>query len=126
MTEFFFIALGGALGALARYGMASWVQTVSQSGDFPWGTLSVNLLGAFLIGVIWALSERFILPLGLREFLFAGLLGAFTTFSTFCLENFNLLRIGDWRPVLINIGLSNILGLVCVAAGFALMTYCFK
>jgi len=126
MTEFFFIALGGALGALARYGMASWVQAVSQSGEFPWGTLSVNLLGAFLIGTIWALSERFILPLALREFLFAGLLGAFTTFSTFCLENFNLLRIGDWRPALINIGLSNVLGLVCVAAGFSLMTYCFK
>lgn len=125
MFEFFFIALGGALGALTRYGLASWVQNLSHSGEFPWGTLAVNLVGAFFVGIIWAVSERFIIPLHIREFLFAGLLGAFTTFSTFCLENFNLFRIGDWKLAMINIGVSNIFGLALAATGFMLTGYCF-
>ena len=126
MIEILFIALGGALGALARYGLASWVQNLSHSGEFPWGTLSVNLIGAFLIGIIWAIAERFAIPLYARQFMFAGLLGAFTTFSTFCLENFNLFRVGDWKFALINIGVSNVFGLVLIAVGFMLTGWCFS
>ncbi|MEW5895943.1 MAG: fluoride efflux transporter CrcB [Candidatus Omnitrophota bacterium] len=123
MAELFMIALGGSIGALSRYAMAGWVQNISQSGEFPYGTLSVNLLGAFVIGVLWALSERFMIPLHIREFLFAGLLGGFTTFSTFCLENLNLIRINDWKLVVVNIGISNIGGIFFAAFGFIIAGY---
>lgn len=126
MIELLFIALGGAVGALARFGIASWAQNLSHSGEFPWGTLTVNLIGAFLIGVIWAVTERLVISVDIRQLIFAGVLGSFTTFSTFCLENFNLFRIGDWKFALINIGVSNVFGLALVAAGFMLTGYCFN
>jgi len=115
------IAMGGAIGAIARYSLGGWLQQVSRSGIFPWGTLGVNLIGAFAIGVIWGISERFLLSPQVRLFLMVGVLGGFTTFSTFCLENLNLLRSGEIRLALWNIGLSNVLGLVLVYAGFQLI-----
>lgn len=120
MSELLFIAVGGAFGALARYGLAGWVQQVSKSPSFPWGTLSVNLVGAFIIGLLWGIFDRFALPTNMRLFLFAGFLGSFTTFSTFCLENFNLFRDGEWRYALLNIGLSNIVGILLLIVGFLL------
>lgn len=120
MSELLFIALGGALGSLARYGMGGWAQQISRSMSFPWGTLVVNLTGAFVIGILWGISERFVLPSSVRIFLFVGFLGAFTTFSTFCLENLNLFRDGEWRYALVNIGLSNVFGLLLVICGFVL------
>ncbi|HSV43200.1 MAG TPA: fluoride efflux transporter CrcB [Candidatus Bathyarchaeia archaeon] len=118
------IALGGAIGAVARYSFGGWLQQISRSGIFPWGTLGVNLIGAFVIGVIWGISDRFLLSTQVRLFLMVGVLGGFTTFSTFCLENLNMLRAGETRMVLWNIGLSNILGLVLVYAGFKVMVLC--
>jgi len=90
-----FIALGGAAGALARYGLAGWVHT-HASATFPWGTLVVNLTGAFVLGFAY----RYLVASGasaeFRGFVTIGLLGAFTTFSTFSYEAAMLLQDGKW------------------------------
>jgi CrcB protein len=80
-----YVAVGGALGAVARYGLTGWVQA-QVAGGFPWGTMVVNVLGSFLLGasVAW-LATSAVTP-ETREFVSIGLLGAFTTFSTFTYE----------------------------------------
>jgi CrcB protein len=112
------IAGGGALGALLRYGVSGAALRL-LGADFPWGTLCANLTGCFLIGLLWVLAERVAFHPYVNPFVFTGLLGAFTTFSTYSLESIALLRDGEvWRGVL-NIALSNGLGLAAVIAGFA-------
>lgn len=113
------IALGGAVGALLRY-LVSVLGHRLLGGAFPWGTLAVNLLGCFLIGFLWALSERLALPRYAGPLLFTGMLGAFTTFSTYGLESFRLLRSGEVGLGLANILMSNVGGLLLVLLGFLL------
>ncbi|MFK5951827.1 MAG: CrcB family protein [Desulfobacterium sp.] len=85
------IAFGGALGALARYGLSGAVQKWLGSG-FPWGTAAVNILGSFLFGLLWAFAMgRGNLNTDIRSMLFVGFLGAFTTFSTFISETGQLM-----------------------------------
>ena len=111
------IAGGGALGALLRYAVSGMALRLLGAG-FPWGTLCANLLGCFLIGLLWVVAERAAFHPGVNPFLFTGLLGAFTTFSTYSLESINLLRDGEVLRGLLNIVVSNGLGLVAVLAGF--------
>jgi CrcB protein len=86
------IALGGALGTLARYGLSGVVQKWLGSG-FPWGTAAVNILGSFLFGTLWAFAMgRGNIDADIRSMLFVGFLGAFTTFSTFISETGQLLE----------------------------------
>ncbi len=92
------IALGGALGSILRYALSTTIDTRWGAG-FPWGTLSVNLLGCFVIGIL----AYFVGPDGrlwgnleTRHLLVTGLCGGFTTFSTFGLQTLNLLRDGNW------------------------------
>ncbi len=107
---------GGALGSLARYLLSGWVQ--SKTGLlFPMGTLVVNLAGCFLAGLLWGLFEEGGMTSNLRVFVFIGLLGGFTTFSTFGLESVNLLRDGDWKAGLINVMANNAGGLLLAFAG---------
>ncbi|MCA9959248.1 MAG: fluoride efflux transporter CrcB [Chloroflexota bacterium] len=110
------IAVGGAVGALLRYAVSGLAYSVFGEG-FPWGTLSVNLLGCFLIGLLWQIFEQTALSPQLRALIFVGGLGAFTTFSTYGLESVNLLRDGQVRLSLLNILGSNILGIGCVFLG---------
>lgn len=117
-----YVAAGGALGALARYGLSGWVQT-QVSGTFPWGTLTVNVLGSFLLGVAVAwLASSAVTP-ETREFLTIGILGAFTTFSTFTYETVALIREGDWLRAGSYLTGSLVLGLVALAAGLALAAW---
>lgn len=84
------VFLGGGLGAVARYGLSGVIQRVSGF-EFPYGTLVVNLLGSFLIGVLAVLlGERYVVSPSLRLFLLIGVLGGFTTFSTFSHETVGL------------------------------------
>jgi CrcB protein len=86
MTQLFAIALGGALGALGRHFFAGWVHSAA-GGGFPWGILAANILGSFLMGALVELFARFGAPFAeARAFLAVGVLGAFTTFSTFSLD----------------------------------------
>ena len=117
MVKLLLIAVGGALGAVMRYAVSGFTYRFFEE-TFPWGTLVVNLMGSFILGFLWALSERALLSPKLTPFLFIGVLGAFTTFSTYTLESFHLLREGEVRLGLLNIVGSNVLGLVLVFFGF--------
>ncbi len=110
------IALGGALGALARYGLSGWIHA-RVGAEFPWGTLGVNVLGSFLIGLGLSYLQHTSLPPEAREFLAIGLLGAFTTFSTFTWETAALLQDGEWARAGLYVGGSLILGLAAVLVG---------
>lgn len=112
-----FLAVFGIAGTLARYGLEGAVQTRVGSA-FPYGTLSVNLLGCFLLGVVgkFALNHAAISP-DLRVGLTVGFFGAFTTFSTFSWETIHLLEDGEWTRGLLYIAASVILGLIGMLAG---------
>jgi CrcB protein len=111
------IAVGGALGALLRYGLSGLVQK-AFAGSFPFATLVVNVLGSFLIGVMWVLIERLSGAPNLRAFAVVGLLGAFTTFSTYSLEVLMLGRLGDMRSAILYLIASNTLCIAAVTIGF--------
>jgi fluoride exporter len=108
---------GGALGTLARYGLAGFTHKM-YIGTFPMGTLVVNLLGSFVIGFLWGVSESRNLSPNYRSFMFIGLLGGFTTFSTYALETMNLIRENEIRQAITNILITNLCGLALVFIGF--------
>ena len=110
---------GGAIGTVLRYGVSSWVQR-SMLYSFPFGILSVNVLGSFLIGVCWSLAEALNVSSHFRIFLFTGLFGGFTTFSSFALDTMMLLKTGEYKLAFLNILASNILGLIAVFLGLLL------
>lgn len=117
MQTLFFIALGGALGAVLRYAVSNGVHALVGRG-FPYGTLTVNVLGSLLMGFLYILLiERVSNNLGLRAMLIIGFLGAFTTFSTFSIETFNLLENGEAFKALINILISVVLCLLAAWIG---------
>ncbi len=91
----FAIALGGALGAVLRFWITGAIYSVTGK-QFPWGTLTVNVLGSFLVGILATLVvERVIISPELKNALLIGFLGAFTTFSTFSLDSLNLFYQGQ-------------------------------
>lgn len=113
--QYFAIALGGAAGALLRYWVSGGVH-VWLGRAFPWGTLVVNVTGSLLIGVLGVLLvERLNVSDELRFGVLVGLLGSFTTFSTFSIETLDLLERGQIAPAVLNAGLSVI---VCVLAAW--------
>jgi CrcB protein len=115
------IGVGGFLGAIARYGLTSWVQK-GISSPFPFGTLAANVLGCFLMGIlIYLIQEKAVFPPESREFLLIGLLGALTTFSTFSLETIRLVQTGLWMFAAGNVIGSVVLCLGALALGRILM-----
>lgn len=115
-----FLAVAGACGTLARYGLSGLVQRVAGTG-FPWGTVSVNALGCLLFGLVWTLtSERFPGTGEMRIVVLTGFLGAFTTFSTYMAETGNLLADGEQMYAIGNILLQNGVGVVLFFVGMAL------
>lgn len=112
-----FIAVGGALGALARYFLSAWIYSKSDF-IFPWGTFAVNMLGCFILGLVYVWgTERMLIGPNTRAFLAVGLLGAFTTFSTFSLETLNIIKDGEFKIALLNTAGSLVLGLAAVWLG---------
>ena len=117
--QWFWVGLGGALGSMLRFFLQGVVQS-SLVTQFPVGTLAVNLLGSAAIGVVAGMTEILPAQPNLRVFLMAGLLGGFTTFSAFSLDNLNLARSGQMRTLMLNVVLSNALGLALAILGFYL------
>lgn len=117
------VGSGGFLGALARYGLGGLVHRRLPLGTFPFGTLAVNLLGCFGIGVIAGLVEsRMVFGPDFRRFALIGILGGFTTFSTFGYETFAMIRDGQYIRAAANAGSHVVLGLVLVWLGYAATT----
>lgn len=117
MTRLLLIAVAGAAGTLARYGLSSWVRGLSSS-SFPWGTLAVNALGCFLFGVVLTLvRERGVIESDTANILMVGFLGAFTTFATFAFESGDYMRAGAMGSMVLNVLLNVVLGLALFLAG---------
>lgn len=97
------LAVAGACGALARYGLAGLLQRGPHLG-FPWGTLTVNVLGCFLFGLVWTLTQqRWALSPEARTVILAGFLGSFTTFSAFIFETDQMLEHAEWLVAGLNL-----------------------
>ena len=97
MMAWLMVALGGGLGACARYGLSGLLLPYTLQEKFPWPTFSVNVLGCLIAGALFAFAEKHhVLSPNLRLFLLTGILGGFTTFSAFGLETFHLIRRGDY------------------------------
>lgn len=121
------VAVGGALGSVSRYLLGTWIQSVSKSIDFPYGTLMVNLIGCFVIGFLSQLAEaRGVFTSEARAFIFIGILGGFTTFSSFGNDTINLLRDGETFNALANVGANVILGLLLVWLGRTVAFWIWK
>jgi CrcB protein len=121
MIKLLLIGTGGFVGSILRYLISGAVQTASQSIAFPYGTLAVNVIGCFLIGFFSELAEsRGLFSSDTRAFLIMGILGGFTTFSTFGNETMNLLHDGEWTLALLNVGAQVLLGLGGVWIGYIL------
>jgi fluoride exporter len=106
VTQLAFIAAGGATGALMRYWMSNGIYALLGRG-FPYGTLTVNIVGSLIMGFLYVfMIERMDVSVEWRAALMIGLLGAFTTFSTFSIETLNLLESGEQLKAALNIILS--------------------
>ena len=120
-VEYLVVAVGGALGAMGRHGLSTFVQDRWQ-GAFPVGTLAVNLLGCFALGVYFTLlHEREYFSPETRLLVATGILGSLTTFSTFGHETIELMRTGAPKLALGNIGANVVLGMVGVLLGRVLV-----
>lgn len=116
---YLYVALGGALGSLARFALSGAIARSLQE-VFPWGTLIVNITGCFIIGFFGALTGpegRVLVPPDLRQFVMVGICGGYTTFSSFSLQTLNLARDGDPVRAGLNVVASVGLCLVFVWAG---------
>lgn len=118
------VGAGGFIGAVLRYLVSGWAQNLSKNGFFPVGTLSVNIAGCLLLGFLggWSEHVRAVTP-EVRLFLFIGILGSFTTYSTFSYETMALFQDGGLTRGFLNIGLHIIIGLGSAFLGFSLSRY---
>jgi CrcB protein len=121
MTHILLVAAGGALGSVLRYLVGLW--TLRSFGpSFPWGTLTVNITGSFLIGVLAeVIARKFGASAEMRVFLITGILGGYTTFSAFSLDAITLLERGEAVTALIYVASSVLLSALAVFAGLVLM-----
>ena len=118
MQKLVLISLGGVLGTLARYLASTWIDERARS-SFPFGTLAVNFAGCFAAGFLYQLFEQVVVEPQLRLALVTGFLGAFTTFSAYALQTFVLERNGWTAMAVLNVAISNIMGLLLVWIGVA-------
>lgn len=123
MRNLILVGMGGFIGAILRYWLSGSVQKWTQSFDFPYGTLAVNIIGCLIIGMLTRLDEMHsLLTPEIRLFILIGLLGAFTTYSTFSNEAMNLINDRRFNAAILYMGSHLVLGLAAVLAG-RLTTY---
>ena len=121
MDKVLLVGLGGAIGSMARYGVGGAVGRLKAGWEFPIETLLINVVGCLVIGTLAGWSEaRGVFSGNTRAFLFIGLLGGFTTFSTFGYEAFQLMRDAQWLRAGMYVGLHMVAGLVAVWGGWTL------
>ncbi len=125
MKSVFYIALGGALGALSRYGISILLKQQNQL-SFPVNTFTINVIGCLAIGYFAAYTLKTNQNQLLIQFVIIGLLGGFTTFSAFSLESIQLFKNGKTTIALVYIFASNIIGLTATIIGFQLHKVIYK
>ena len=114
--HWFAVAIGGALGSIARYALSTWIFDAS-SHKFPYATLAVNVLGSFVMGILFVIIvEKAALPTEMRSLLMIGFLGAFTTFSTFSLDALGLWQNGHIFMSLVYMLATVILCLIAISS----------
>jgi CrcB protein len=112
---------GSFIGGVGRFALGRFVQSVTHS-IFPWGTFAVNVTGSFIIGLLFGISLRYnVLTTEWKVFLIAGICGGFTTFSSFSLENLELLKAGHINQFFLYTSSSVLVALVAVLAGYVLV-----
>ncbi|MHC5305672.1 fluoride efflux transporter CrcB [Bartonella sp. LJL80] len=119
MTATLCVALGGAIGSIARFWLG--IAMAALSKNLPWGTITINIVGSFIIALFGAMTvvgAKYPLSENIRLFVMIGICGGFTTFSSFSLQSFELLRNGAVGRAFINIALSVVLCLAATALGF--------
>ncbi len=118
MTNILLVGIGGFIGSVMRYLASGYVQQTTKSVDFPYGTLAVNVIGCFVIGFLAQLAEsRGVFTSESRLFVFTGMLGGFTTFSSFGNETINLVRDSQMMNAFANVGANLVIGLFAVWLG---------
>jgi CrcB protein len=121
MVKIILVLLGGAVGTGFRYGLSSLVYSRIESPTFPYANLIINVSGSFAIGVLAELfNDRVLVSPAIRAALLTGLLGGYTTFSSFSYETFSLIRDGEWFRATLNAVGSVLLGLIAVWLGVRL------
>ncbi len=123
MTNVLLVGIGGFFGAISRYGLANLVRGFLSTAKFPWPIFAVNILGCFVIGILYAVHLRqHEISKPMQMLLLTGFLGGFTTFSTFGWETFELLRSGETKlAVAYSVG-SLVVGVLAVWGAFALVS----
>jgi fluoride exporter len=126
MKEILIVGFGGGIGSIARFLSQKGAERLLDN-SFPIGTFLVNVIGCFIIGVVYSLSERgnFLSP-EIRLFLTVGLCGGFTTFSTFSYDNFNMLSEKLWQFLIVNVGGSLFFGILAVYLGVTAIRLIFQ
>ncbi len=111
------VAFGGSIGAVLRYLIYELIEK-SYRSDFPWATLTVNLLGSLVIGFLWGYFARTYVTPAVRLMVFVGILGSFTTFSTFAFDNFSLLKDGNFTLMATYLLISNFVAIFLCIGGY--------
>jgi CrcB protein len=124
MKALLLVAVGGSMGAVARFKLGTWVLSYNPDGKFPAGTFVVNIVGCLIAGVLVGLAEKYnLFSDDAHLFLFVGLLGGFTTFSAFGAETVALMRRGDLAIAGWYVGLSVLCGIVMLWGGLKLVLW---
>ncbi len=127
MTKLLLVGAGGFIGAALRYSVSGWVQRAADNATFAYGTLIVNLTGCFIIGLLSYLADvHGAFTPESRAFVFVGILGGYTTFSSFGNETMALFRDGESVPALVNVGAHVIAGLGAVWVGRVLASLIWR
>lgn len=119
IEKFLAVAFGGSIGAVLRFLIYELIEAKHKS-DFPWATLTVNLLGALVIGFLWGYFSKFYVSPSVRLLVFVGILGSFTTFSTFAFDNFSLIKNGEVTLMVFYVLTTNVVGILLSFAGYSL------
>ena len=120
MEKWLLIAIGGAVGSMARWATYSWLLDATDRTQFPWGTLAANLVGCLIIGYLnGLLADRLIRP-EFRYLMVVGFLGGYTTFSTFGWETAAYLRDRQYARAAAYVLANNVIGVLLVMVGYAL------
>lgn len=122
MYNIILLLAGGGIGTVARYVLSDYTHKY-YLGAFPLGTLAVNMLGSFIIGIMWGMFSPENISSGMRAFLFIGILGGFTTFSSYALDSYNMLKDGEIKMAMLNVMANNVFSIGMVLLGLLLVNF---